>query len=506
MTSRFKALILDLGGVLLEWNPQSTQTILPSQFPLLMNSTLWHDLDRGKISLDDACKGFGEMLGANTSDIKDGLLQAQKSLTANSRLVQVIRELKTSYPNLQLYIMSNISKEHFKIVRNLDLPWSIFTSAFVSGVIGMRKPDLCFFQYVLDKIPVNPNEVVMVDDRAENICAARSVGIHGLLVDKSTVDVGQTLRNLFLSPLPRAREYMKSNARNHDSVVEDHHLAFKDNFTQLLIWDLTGDEDLIYLKWPSGKESPVQGSSNKSMTLTPSISEDVKNGLWNYFYDKPVLTTQEFPPDADTTSIAYLSLPKEFLSEVADARLVLDAMAQNINPDGIMQTYFCDDRPRTAPEVCCNILRAFYRFGKGEDPRIRKTKDWVVQCLANRACVYGNRFYSTPESFLYFVSRLYVECESLPFREELEVIKDALLERINVPTNPLALALRISACQLIGLERSLYRQDMAKLMSLQCEDGGWPAGHFCCMGRLGSYIGNRGYTTALAMSIIARCD
>ncbi|KAI1494900.1 HAD-like domain-containing protein [Biscogniauxia mediterranea] len=504
MTSRFKALILDLGGVLLEWNPQSVQTMLPSQLQTLMNSTSWHALDRGEISLDEACEAFGEMLEANTSDIKDGLEQAQKSLIVDSRLVQVIRELKTSDSNLQLYIMSNISKEHFRIVKNLDLPWSIFTSAFASGVVGMRKPNLCFFQHVLDKIPANPNEVVMIDDRVDNICAARSVGIHGLLLDKSTNDVGQTLRNLFLSPLSRAREYMKSNARNHDSAVEEHHLTFKDNFSQLLIWDLTGDEDLIYLKWPSGKEfPPAQGLANDAEALTP-INE-VKNGLWNYFYDKPVLTSQ-LPPDTDTTSIAYLSIPKEYLSQVADAKLVLDAMARNIDPDGIMQTYFGDDRPRTTPEVCCNILRAFYRFGNGEDPRIRKTKDWVVQCLANRACVYGSRFYSTPECFLYFVSRLYLECGSSPFRKELEAIKDALLERINMPANPLALALRISACQLIGLDTSLYQQDVAKLMSLQCEDGGWPAGHFCCIGRSRSHIGNRGYATALAMSIIARCD
>ncbi|KAI5923456.1 HAD-like domain-containing protein [Camillea tinctor] len=504
MTTRFKALILDLGGVLLEWNAQGIQTMLPSHFRLLMNTTTWHELDRGNISLDQACEVFGNMLGADSSDIKEGLKQAQKSLTVRSRLIQVLQELKSSDPNLQLYIMSNISKEHFKIVKNLDIPWSLFTSAFVSGVVGMRKPDLCFFQYVLDMIPLNPGEVIMIDDRAENICAARSVGIHGLLADKSTTDVGQTLRNLFLSPISRAREFMKNNARSFDSIVEEHNLTFKDNFSQLLIWELTGDESLIYLKWPSGKSFPAQDSSNAASNAKSPLNDDINNGLWNYFYDKPVLTTEEFPPDADTTSIAYLSIPKGYLSEVANIKLVMEEMAQNTSPDGIMQTYFCDDRPRTAPEVCCNILRVFYRFGNGEDPRIRKTKDWVVRCLKTRACMYGNRVYSTPESFLYFVSRLYSECGQSPFKQEIESIKDAVLERINMPTNPLALALRISACQIIGIDHSLFQQDVAKLMSLQCEDGGWPAGNFCCIGRSGSHIGNRGYTTALAMSIITR--
>lgn len=73
---------------------------------------------------------------------------------------------------------------------------------------------------------------------------------------------------------------------------------------------------------------------------------NVKNGLWNYFYEDPILITQEFRADADTTSTAYLSLPQSYLSEVADVHLILDKKAFNMSPDGITQTYFCDDRPR----------------------------------------------------------------------------------------------------------------------------------------------------------------
>lgn len=380
----------------------------------------------------------------------------------------------------------------------------MFSSVFASGYVGMRKPDLCFFKHVIDNIGFHPSQMVMVDGQAENICAARSLGIYGLLIDKASVDiVCQTLRNLFQNSIPRAEAYMKANARNHNCVVEGHNVTLKDNFAQLLIWELTNDADIIYLKWPSGKRHPAQDSENITNKNTENcVKTNIENGLWNYFYEDPVLTTQEFPADADTTSIAYLSLPESRLSEVADVHLILDKMALNLSPDGIMQTYFCDDRPRTAPEVCSNMLRLFYSFGRGGDPRIRKTEDWVVQCLKNRACLYGNRVYSTPESFLYFTTRLYLECGEGALKKRLGVIKEALLERINVPTNPLALALRISACQLIGLDPFIYQQDLKKLMSLQEKDGGFPAGHFCCIGRTGARIGNRGLTTALAMTVI----
>lgn len=388
----------------------------------------------------------------------------------------------------------------------------------------MRKPDLCFFRHVLDEINLHPGQVVMVDDKAENICAARSVGIHGVLANGAPTGVGQTLRNLFLDPISRAETYLRNNAGSLDSVAEGRDIVIKDNFCQLMIWELTGNADIIYLRWPSGKVHGAQtlagDNDDEYGHMMASVRGNVENGLWNYFYGAPVLTTQQFPPDADTTSTAYLSVPESYPSEMADVKLVLDIMANNTSPDGIMQTYFCDDRPRTSPEVCCNILRAFYRFGRQRnahskshsppDPRIRRTEEWVVRCLENRAYLYGSRVYSVPEAFLYFAARLYAELKSshshdhdpYPLEAELEPIKEALLERINAEANPLALALRISACQLVGLDRSRYRQDLDALKALQEADGGWPAGHFCCTGRTGDRIGNRGLATALAAKII----
>lgn len=125
-----------------------------------------------------------------------------------------------------------------------------------------------------------------------------------------------------------------------------------------------------------------------------------------------------------------------------------------------------------------------------------------MDCLNNNACLDGNRHYSTPESFLYFVARLYAETSSNLLRKRLNGIKTQLQERLNVPVNPLALALRLFACQSVAMDPELYRKDLQTLLSLQDEDGGWPAGHFCCMGRTGARIGNRGLTTALAVRIL----
>ncbi|KAI1496063.1 HAD-like protein [Biscogniauxia marginata] len=507
MAPNFKALIFDLGGVLLEWDRHSANALSPGQFLTIMNSTTWHDLDRGKLTVKAACENFGKILGVDPSTAEIALEQAQKSLSVNLALVQTIYDLKVSSPDLEFYVMSNISREHFKIVQALDLPWSMFSKTFISGLEGMRKPDLCFFEHVIREIGYDPSQMIFVDDTVENICAARSLGIYGILVDNKLAKVGGTLRNLLQNPLVRAEDFMKSNAKNHHCVVEGHNdILLKDNFAQLIIWELTGDADMVYLRWPSntlnGNRMSLNGKLNGKAGSETFVNEDVKNNLWNYFCEEPALTTREFPPDADTTSIAYLSLPEEYMSRVANIEHVLDIMAANTDSDGIMLTYFTKERPRLTPEVCCNILRVFYRFGHGSDARIKKTEDWVISCLKNGACLDGNRHYSTPESFLYFVARLYAECGSVPLRKKLEVIKEKLGESLNIPTNPLALALRISACQFAGIDPHLYQKDLARLLSVQQEDGGWPAGHFCCYGRTGARIGNRGLTTALAIKIL----
>lgn len=100
----------------------------------------------------------------------------------------------------------------------------------------MRKPNLCFFQHVIKKTGVHSSEIIMIDDTAENVCVARSQGMHAILVDKSLPSVGGILRDLFQNSLQRAGVYLKDNARNHYCIVEGHEeIRLEDNFIQIMI-------------------------------------------------------------------------------------------------------------------------------------------------------------------------------------------------------------------------------------------------------------------------------
>ncbi|KAK7949312.1 uncharacterized protein PG986_010198 [Apiospora aurea] len=427
MPRKYRCIIFDLGGVLLKWDQSGANDLSAAQLTVLQNSTAWHDLDRGKLSLKDACVKFGEMLGLAPSLIEDASVEVQRSFVADHQMVQLMLDLRSEDPDLKLYVMSNISKEHYDIVReNVGLPWDLFARCFASGHEGMRKPELAFFQHVVNEIGGYPREMIFVDDSAENICAARSLGIQGVLVeDKMGIHDSELWSLVQPDSLLRAVRFMNANAGRHDSIVEGQDgLRLRDNFAQLMIWELTGDEDLVYLRYPSGTLHDPARALNGANTTNgdtqdgnghDSSSDLIGDGLWNYLCEiPPSTTTKTFPlNDADTTALAYLSFPTTRLYQhVARMKQVLDQMAANLDPDGLMQTYFSAECPRTVPEACCNMLRLFHRLGhgSGSDPRIRRTEEYLVQCVENGACRYGSGKYTDPESLLYFAAKLHNEC------------------------------------------------------------------------------------------------
>jgi putative hydrolase of the HAD superfamily len=60
-----------------------------------------------------------------------------------------------------------------------------FDAFFSSCYLGLRKPDRKIYQVALDVLQRDPEEVVFIDDRAENAAAAASLGIHAIRYEGS---------------------------------------------------------------------------------------------------------------------------------------------------------------------------------------------------------------------------------------------------------------------------------------------------------------------------------
>jgi hypothetical protein len=103
----------------------------------------------------------------------------------------------------------------------------------------MRKPDLCFYKFVLDQIKAEPSSVVFVDDRFENVTAARSLGIHGIVFDDVN-RVRQALRTFVCEPMGRGQAFLDARAGQLESET-NFGQGVAENFAQLLILEATSN-------------------------------------------------------------------------------------------------------------------------------------------------------------------------------------------------------------------------------------------------------------------------
>jgi hypothetical protein len=140
-------------------------------------------------------------------------------------------------------------------------------------------------------------------------------------------------------------------------------------------------------------------------------------------------------------------------------------------------------------------------------PLCLPTQDYVVSVLQNRAYLNGTRYYTSPDAFLYFFSRL-LSCPGAHTlrTSTLPLLQKRILERVGAPGNAVELGMRLLAALntqagIAGMER-VWAGDLMKLRDLQCMDGGWEIGWLCKYGSSGVEVGNRGLCTAFAVKAI----
>lgn len=59
----------------------------------------------------------------------------------------------------------------------------LFKQIVESAKVKMRKPELRIYQYTLEKLEVLPQEIVFLDDRGENLKAAKQLGFRTIKVN-----------------------------------------------------------------------------------------------------------------------------------------------------------------------------------------------------------------------------------------------------------------------------------------------------------------------------------
>ena len=142
--------------------------------------------ERGKISLHDYLQQtvFYTQRKFSEEDFITRMRSVSQPLYPEMiAFVRDLRAARTSQAVPLIYLLSNESSE----LMDYRIPQfgltNLFDAFLVSSYIGLRKPGEEFFKCALNVSRRPPEQCVFIDDREENVAAARNLGIHGIRLE-----------------------------------------------------------------------------------------------------------------------------------------------------------------------------------------------------------------------------------------------------------------------------------------------------------------------------------
>src|SRR5687768_540599 len=177
-------IIFDLGGVLIDWNPRyvfddnyfDTAEKRDYFFNNICTNDWNEEQDAGR-SIVEATQILVQQFPDWEQPIRDYYGRWTDMLKASiPETVELFRELKKS-ERYKIYALTNWQAGLFDIalVRYNFLHW--FDGRVVSGEEKTRKPFPEFYQRLLNRYNVKPEEAIFIDDNLRNVKAAETLGI-----------------------------------------------------------------------------------------------------------------------------------------------------------------------------------------------------------------------------------------------------------------------------------------------------------------------------------------
>jgi FMN phosphatase YigB (HAD superfamily) len=175
---KIKFIYFDLGGVIVDHISGLIKTAEKFNLDKVEVISLFkkhaNDLDRGLLSLGELEEIFDKKFDiSNKLDKKLG-----EFIVDNFKIIQETHDLIYEIANdISIGILSNVSEDIFNYVeKNKLIPSVAYDSLIVSAKLKVIKPEKKIFDIALSKSKYSLEEVLFIDDKLENIDAAKSLG------------------------------------------------------------------------------------------------------------------------------------------------------------------------------------------------------------------------------------------------------------------------------------------------------------------------------------------
>ncbi len=128
-------------------------------------------------------------------------------------MVQVVKELQQQ--GYQTPLLSNVRMSQARLKRQLGY-YDMFYPVLLSYEIGADKPGVKAYEILLERLKMKPGTLLFVDNKADNVAAAKTMGIDGVVFENAQQLVGELQkRGIHIKEVPvEATKASKSEANS----------------------------------------------------------------------------------------------------------------------------------------------------------------------------------------------------------------------------------------------------------------------------------------------------
>lgn len=175
----YRAVVFDMGGVLVELGPLSE---ILGDDPLgqdefwsrWLRSPAVRDFERGRCSPEQ----FGERIVAELGLSFDGPEMIRRFAQWPKGLFDGAKALVASLPaDIEIGVLSNTNALHWNGQKQHAEVQALFTRTYLSYLLDMVKPDAEVFEHIIADLGCEPGEIVYFDDNQLNVDAATNAGL-----------------------------------------------------------------------------------------------------------------------------------------------------------------------------------------------------------------------------------------------------------------------------------------------------------------------------------------
>jgi 2-haloacid dehalogenase len=184
--TQINTIVFDLGGVLIDWNPEYLYSrIFPNDeerrwFLSTVCTLDWNEQQDAGRTLEEGTEHLVQKFPEHEASIRAYYGRWKEMLGGPIHdTVEIFRQLKFN-TGLKLYALTNWSAETFPVALELYdfLHW--FDGRLVSGEEKVRKPFKEIYQLLIDRFGIDPKKAIYVDDNIRNVLPARELGFIGI--------------------------------------------------------------------------------------------------------------------------------------------------------------------------------------------------------------------------------------------------------------------------------------------------------------------------------------